>query len=154
MCALLRHARAPGWLLCLVWLAVGLRFAVPDGLVPITLPRPESEGLQQLAAAAETVRDATPAEAAAQAVQVLDAAGLAVDMQPEQGPAVDWMLLAGGCWAAGTVFLLGRAVLSGIKLRRRVAPVSYTHLDVYKRQQYLSLSSATLRRWAPYGLLP
>lgn len=121
VCALLRHARAPGWLLCLVWLAVGLRFAVPDGLVPITLPRPESEGLQQLAAAAETVRDATPAEAAAQAVQVLDAAGLAVDMQPEQVPAVDWMLLAGGCWAAGTVFLLGRAVLSGIKLRRRVA---------------------------------
>ena len=29
ICALLRRARAPGWLLCVLWLAVGLRFAVP-----------------------------------------------------------------------------------------------------------------------------
>ena len=31
LCAVLRRARAPGWLLCLVWLAVGLRFALPGG---------------------------------------------------------------------------------------------------------------------------
>ena len=31
LCALLRRLRAPSKLLCLLWLAVGLRFLLPDG---------------------------------------------------------------------------------------------------------------------------
>ena len=52
LCAVLRRARAPGWLLCLVWLAVGLRFALPGGVIPVTLPEPRDP---ELARAAETV---------------------------------------------------------------------------------------------------
>ena len=44
LCAVLRRARAPGWLLCLVWLAVGLRFALPGGVIPVTLPEPRDPG--------------------------------------------------------------------------------------------------------------
>lgn len=121
ICALLRRARAPGWLLCLLWLAVGLRFAVPGGLVPVTLPQPESKPLQQLASAAQTVRDATPAEAAVQAVQVLDAAGLELASPETETVSLDWVLVAGSLWAAGAAVCLLRAGVSAFRLHRRVA---------------------------------
>ena len=121
ICALLRRARAPGWLLCALWLAVGLRFAVPGGLVPVTLPQPESESLQHLAAAAETARETVPTQAAAQAAQVLDLAGLELTVEEESRLAFDWMLAVGAVWAAGTLVCLGRAGLAAVRLRRRVA---------------------------------
>lgn len=122
VCALLRRARAPGWLLCVLWLAVGLRFAAPGGLVPITLPQPKSESLQQLAAAAETIQEGTPTQAAEQAVHVLDLAGLELTPSAESKTLViDWVLLLGTVWAAGTIVCLARAGISGFRLRRRVA---------------------------------
>lgn len=131
VCALLRRARAPGWLLCVLWLAVGLRFAVPGGLVPVTLPQPESEPLQQLAAAAETVRETDPGQAASQAAQALDLAGLELTATGEPGTAFDWALAAGVIWAAGAVFCLGRAGLAGLRLRRRVALACKTEDGCY-----------------------
>lgn len=131
VCALLRRARAPGWLLCLLWLAVGLRFAVPGGLVPVTLPQPQSEPLQQLATAAETVRDASPAEAAVQAAQALDAAGLELVVAEEQGLDISWASVAGILWAAGAAACLLRAGVSGIRLRRRVALACRTEDGCY-----------------------
>lgn len=121
VCALLRRARAPGWLLCLLWLAVGLRFAVPGGLVPVTLPQPESQPLQQLATAAEAVRDTTPAEAAVQAAQALDAAGLELSVEEAQAFTIDWVLVVGIAWATGTAVCLLRAGVSAFRLHRRVA---------------------------------
>lgn len=121
ICALLRRARAPGWLLCLLWLAVGLRFAVPGGLVPISLPQPQSEPLQQLAAAAEAVRDTTPADAAVQAAQVLDTAGLELTAREEQAFFINWAFLAGTVWAAGAACFLLRAGYAAFRLCRRVA---------------------------------
>lgn len=132
VCALLRRARAPGWLLCVLWLAVGLRFAVPGGLVPVTLPQPKSEPLQQLAAAAETMQESTPAQAAEQAVHVLDLAGLELTPSAESKTLViDWVLLLGTVWAAGTIVCLARAGISGIRLRRRVALACKTEDGCY-----------------------
>ena len=131
VCALLRRARAPGWLLCVLWLAVGLRFALPGGLVPVTLPQPESEPLQQLAAAAETVQETVPGQAAAQAVQALDPAGLELTTAGERAFAFDWALAAGMIWTAGAVFCLGRAAVGGLRLRRRVALACKTEDGCY-----------------------
>ena len=64
LCALLRKARTPGWLLCAVWLAVGLRFAAPGGLIPVALPRPQNPAL---AGAAAAVTEAAKTLAAAPA---------------------------------------------------------------------------------------
>ena len=36
LCALLRRLRAPSKLLCLLWLAVGLRFLLPGG-IPVSI---------------------------------------------------------------------------------------------------------------------
>lgn len=131
ICALLRRARAPGWLLCLLWLAVGLRFAVPGGLVPIPLPQPESQPLQHLATAAETVRESTPAEAAVQAAQALDAAGLELAFPEEETRAFRWEMLVGTLWAAGAAFCLLRAGISAVRLRRRVALACKTEDGCY-----------------------
>lgn len=131
VCALLRRARAPGWLLCALWLAVGLRFAVPGGILPVTIPQPESESLQQLAVVAETVRDTAPEQAAAQAVQALDLAGLELTTAEETAFTVNWVLWAGVVWAAGTLFCLGRATLAGLRLRRRVALACKTEDGCY-----------------------
>ena len=41
LCALLRRLRAPSKLLCLLWLAVGLRFLLPGG-IPVSIRQPGS----------------------------------------------------------------------------------------------------------------
>ena len=40
-------------------------------------------------------------------------------------------------------------------MEQRYIPVSYTHLDVYKRQDYCRLNEITIQAWSPfqYGLL-
>lgn len=121
VCGLLRRARAPGWLLCALWLAVGVRFAVPDGLVPLPLPRPQSEGIRQLAAAALTVTEAVPAGTAEGTVQALDAARLAMEVTGQDDTGPDWPAALAGLWAAGTLVCLGRSAVSGLRLRRKVA---------------------------------
>lgn len=39
LCALLRRLRAPSKLLCLLWLAVGLRFLLPGGIPVVALQK-------------------------------------------------------------------------------------------------------------------
>lgn len=43
LCALLRRLRAPSKLLCLLWLAVGLRFLLPGG-IPVSIRQPGQRG--------------------------------------------------------------------------------------------------------------
>lgn len=113
--ALLRRAHTPSRWLCWLWLAVGVRFALPWG-IPLTLPRPRN---QQLAQAAETVQ--ALAEAPAPVVRP------AVTAAPVQAAAVPWYdkltvwhLLA-AVWALGVLVLAVRAVAGYVRLRRVVA---------------------------------
>ena len=50
LCALLRRLRAPSKLLCLLWLAVGLRFLLPGG-IPVSIRQPGSAAPIQQAGA-------------------------------------------------------------------------------------------------------
>lgn len=115
-CAVLRRAHTPSRWLCWLWLAVGVRFALPWG-IPLTLPRPRN---QQLAQAAETV------QALAEPMAPLPAP--AVTAVPVQQPApvpwyqtlTVWHLLA-ALWALGVLVLAVRAVAGYARLRRMVA---------------------------------
>ncbi len=115
-CAVLRRAHTPSRWLCWLWLAVGVRFALPWG-IPLTLPRPRN---QQLAQAAETV------QALAEPMAPLPAP--AVTAVPVQQPApvpwyqtlTVWHLLA-AVWALGVLVLAVRAVAGYARLRRTVA---------------------------------
>ena len=116
LCAALRRARAPGWLLSLIWLAVGLRFAVPGGVIPVTLPRPQDPALAQAAeTVTQTVQTLNEASPAAEAPQLVLLAARAPD-----APAFDWAAVAGLIWLGGAALLMARAVLAYAHLRYRV----------------------------------
>lgn len=60
LCALLRRLRAPSKLLCLLWLAVGLRFLLPGG-IPVSIRQPGSAApIQQAGAVVQALT--VPAE--------------------------------------------------------------------------------------------
>ena len=66
LCALLRRLRAPSKLLCLLWLAVGLRFLLPGG-IPVSIRQPGSAApIQQAGAVVQALT--VPAELPAQAL--------------------------------------------------------------------------------------
>ena len=114
--AVLRRAHTPSRWLCWLWLAVGVRFALPWG-IPLTLPRPQN---QHLAQAADTV------QALAEPMAPLPAP--TVTAAPVQQPApvpwyqtlTVWHLLA-AVWALGVLVLAVRAVAGYARLRRTVA---------------------------------
>ena len=55
LCALLRRLRVPSKLLCLLWLAVGLRFLVPGG-IPVSIRQPgHAAPIRQAAAAVQAL---------------------------------------------------------------------------------------------------
>lgn len=114
--AVLRRAHTPSRLLCWLWLAVGLRFALPWG-IPLTLPRPQNP---QLAQAADTVQALAegPAPTALPAAPVQTAA--AAPAAPWYTQLTVWHLLA-VVWALGVAVLLLRAVAGYVRLRRTVA---------------------------------
>lgn len=120
LCALLRKARAPGWLLCLLWLAVGLRFAVPGGVIPVTLPQPQSPALAQAAQAVSQAVEtlAAPAGAGRAPALVRLAAAEQTAAAPLWADPAAWAALA---WAAGALALLARAACGYARLRRQVA---------------------------------
>ena len=113
LCALLRRLRAPSKLLCLLWLAVGLRFLLPGG-IPVSIRQPGSAApIQQAGAVVQALT--VPAELPAQALP--GAAGSA----PLPGSMFNiWVALA-AIWAAGVVVLLVRAAAGYCRLRRMVA---------------------------------
>src|SRR5699024_282547 len=113
--AALRRAHTPSRWLCWLWLAVGVRFALPWG-IPLTLPRPQN---QQLAQAAETVQALAeaPAPVARPAVQ---AAPVQAAPAPWYEGLTVWHLLA-AVWALGVLVLAVRAVAGYVRLRRTVA---------------------------------
>lgn len=114
--ALLRRVHTPSRMLCWLWLAVGLRFALPWG-IPLTLPRPRNE---QLAQAADTVQALTegPAPTPAPVIQVPAAA--AASAAPWYTQLTVWHLLA-AVWAVGVLVLAVRAVAGYARLRHAVA---------------------------------
>lgn len=114
--ALLRRVHTPSRMLCWLWLAVGLRFALPWG-IPLTLPRPRNE---QLAQAADTVQALAegPAPTPAPVIQVPAAA--AASAAPWYTQLTVWHLLA-AVWAVGVLVLAVRAVAGYIRLRHAVA---------------------------------
>lgn len=112
-CAVLRRCHAPSRLLCWLWLAVGLRFALPGG-IPLALPRPRSE---PLAEAAEAVQGfaRSPAAVTASPLPAAPAAG----PRWYEGLTV-WHLLF-VLWLAGVAALALRALWGYARLRRGVA---------------------------------
>lgn len=114
--ALLRRVHTPSRMLCWLWLAVGLRFALPWG-IPLTLPRPRNE---QLAQAADTVQALTegPAPTPAPVIQVPAAA--AASAAPWYTQLTVWHLLV-AVWAVGVLVLAVRAVAGYARLRHAVA---------------------------------
>ena len=120
--ALLRRLHTPSRLLCWLWLAVGLRFALPWG-IPLTLPRPQSE---QLARAADTVQALAegPGPAALPAAQA-PAVTAVQQTAPWYTQLTVWHLLA-AVWAVGVLVLAVRAVLAYRRLARTVATACKT----------------------------
>lgn len=124
--AVLRRAHTPSRLLCWLWLAVGLRFALPWG-IPLTLPRPRNP---QLAQAADTVQALAegPAPVALPAAPVQAAAP--VPAAPWYTQLTVWHLLA-VVWALGVAVLALRAVAGYVRLRRTVALACRTEDGCY-----------------------
>ncbi len=139
-CAVLRRCHAPSRLLCWLWLAVGMRFALPGG-IPLTLPRPQGGQLAEAAAAVQAF--AQPAAPAA--LPLSDANAPAA---PWYTGLTVWHLLA-ALWLAGAAVLAGRAVWGYSRLHRSVAtayktgdgcfggvPVPFT-LGIFRPRIYL-----------------
>ena len=114
--ALLRRVHTPSRMLCWLWLAVGLRFALPWG-IPLTLPRPRNE---QLAQAADTVQALTEGPAPAPASVIQAPAAAAASAAPWYTQLTVWHLLA-AVWAVGVLVLAVRAVAGYTRLRHAVA---------------------------------
>lgn len=114
--ALLRRVHTPSRMLCWLWLAVGLRFALPWGM-PLTLPRPRNE---QLAQAADTVQALTEGPAPAPAPVTQAPAVAAASAAPWYTQLTVWHLLA-AIWAVGVLVLAVRAVAGYARLRHTVA---------------------------------
>lgn len=114
--ALLRRVHTPSRMLCWLWLAVGLRFALPWG-IPLTLPRPRNE---QLAQAADTVQALTEGPAPTPAPVIQAPAAAAASAAPWYTQLTVWHLLA-AVWAVGVLVLAVRAVAGYARLRHAVA---------------------------------
>lgn len=114
--ALLRRVHTPSRMLCWLWLAVGLRFALPWG-IPLTLPRPRNE---QLAQAADTVQALTEGPAPAPAPVIQAPAAAAASAAPWYTQLTVWHLLA-AVWVVGVLVLAVRAVAGYARLRHAVA---------------------------------
>lgn len=117
----LRRMHTPSRLLCWLWLAVGLRYALPWG-IPLTLPRPHNE---QLAQAADTVQALAegPGLAVLPAAQV--PAALAEPAAAWYTRVTVWHLLA-AVWALGVLVLAVRAFWAYRRLCRTVATACKT----------------------------
>ena len=112
VCRVLRRAHAPSRLLCWLWLAVGVRFVLPWGIL-LRLPRPQSA---PLAAAADTVQElgALPLPDLAPAAPT---AAVALPWYARLSP---WHILA-AVWLAGVLVLALRGLAGYWRLRRSVA---------------------------------
>lgn len=124
--ALLRRFHTPSRLLCWLWLAVGVRFALPWG-IPLTLPRPRN---QQLAQAADTVQALAESPAPMDLPAAPAPTVAAVSATPWYTRLTVWHLLA-AVWAVGVLVLAVRAVLGYARLRHTVALACKTNDGCY-----------------------
>ena len=122
----LRRLHIPSRLLCWLWLAVGLRFALPWG-IPLTLPRPRNENLAQAADTVQALAEG-PAPVVLPAVQA--PAVTAAAAAPWYTRLTVWHLLA-VVWAMGVLVLAVRAVAGYLRLRRTVALACKTEDGCY-----------------------
>ena len=113
LCAVLRKIHAPSRLLCLVWLAVGLRFLLPGG-IPVTVPQPAAQVLERTGGVPSVQPE--PAETVPE-----DAAALTPLPAQSETPRPDGWVLAAAVWGAGTLVLLLRAAHGYRRLHRQVA---------------------------------
>ena len=120
LCALLRRAHAPGWLLCALWLAVGVRFAVPGGVIPLPVAAPQSTVLQQAASQVEMLAaPAAPGDAAASPRALTDLPARETDVPTPARPTPADLL--GALWLGGAAVCLLHGAVQYRRLRRRVA---------------------------------
>lgn len=120
LCALLRRAHAPGWLLCALWLAVGVRFAVPGGVIPLPVAAPQSTVLQQAASQVEMLAaPAAPGDAAASPRALTDLPARETDVPAPARPTPADLL--GALWLGGAAVCLLHGAVQYRRLRRRVA---------------------------------
>lgn len=122
LCSLLRRMHVPSKLICLLWIAVGLRFFVPGG-IPVSVPQavhtaPLPSALEQ-----------TLVPLAALPAQALPSAGSGSSTVPVKVFGI-WHLLA-LIWCTGILFLLLRAAVGYIRLHRTVALACKTPDDCY-----------------------
>lgn len=122
----LRRLHIPSRLLCWLWLAVGLRFALPWG-IPLTLPRPRNENLAQAADTVQALAEG-PAPVVLPAVQA--PAVTAAAAAPWYTRLTVWHLLA-AVWAVGVLVLAVRALAGYLRLRRTVALACKTEDGCY-----------------------
>lgn len=122
----LRRLHTPSRLLCWLWLAVGLRFALPWG-IPLTLPRPQNENLAQAADTVQALAEG-PSPVVLPAVQA--PAVTAAAAAPWYTRLTVWHLLA-AVWAVGVLVLAVRAVAGYLRLRRTVALACKTEDGCY-----------------------
>ena len=123
LCAVLRKIHAPSRLLCLVWLAVGLRFLLPGG-IPVTVPQPAAQVLERTGGVPSVQPE--PAETVPE-----DAAALTPLPAQSETPRPDGWVLAAAVWGAGTLVLLLRAAHGYRRLHRQVALACLTPDDCY-----------------------
>lgn len=120
LCALLRRAHAPGWLLCALWLAVGVRFAVPGGVIPLPVAAPQSTVLQQATSQVEMLAaPAAPGDAAASPRALTDLPARETDVPAPARPTPADLL--GALWLGGAAVCLLHGAVQYRRLRRRVA---------------------------------
>lgn len=119
VCGLLRKARMPGWLLCLLWGAVALRFALPGG-IPLPVLRPSATPLVPVAVQQVIQQAAQPTDILPAALAGPPAAPAAQAAAPWYNGLTVWHLLA-LVWSVGTAVLLLRAAWGYWRLRQSVA---------------------------------
>lgn len=109
LCAVLDRLHAPGRWVCLIWLAVGLRFLLP-GILPVSVPGADSlSGVPAAYRVQETVQRAAAQNPATTAAET-DGYFLP-----------DIWFIAALVWGIGTAVMLLRAAVCAHRLERRVA---------------------------------
>ena len=109
LCAVLDRLHAPGRWVCLIWLALGLRFLLP-GILPVSVPGADSlSGVPAVYRVQETVQRAAAQNPATPATET---AGYFLP---------DIWCIAAMVWGIGTAVTLLRAAVCAHRLERRVA---------------------------------
>ncbi|MCM1120231.1 MAG: M56 family metallopeptidase [bacterium] len=124
--------RAPGWMKCALWAMVAVRLVCPFSLESAFSLIPSSEIISS-----ETVRYAEQPAVNTGIPAINDALNPVLDssLAPAPGDSVTplqvWFFVGGLVWAAGLAVFLGYALLSYLRLRRKVGEAVLSADQVY-----------------------